>query len=167
MTGALIVTAGLGASDFARLDAQRRRYFPPERNLLSAHLTMFHALPPSAEDEARSLFARLAVAPAPAAEISGLINLGRGVAYAVRSPRLEDIRRRIAEHFRGLLTAQDANRWRPHVTVQNKVDPSRSRALLAELSASFRPRSLRIEGIALHRYLGGPWEPLGSWPFRG
>ena len=46
MSGALIVTAAMGAEDFAWLDRQRRAYFPPERNQLSAHLTMFHALPP-------------------------------------------------------------------------------------------------------------------------
>ena len=26
---------------------------------------------------------------------------------------------------------------------------------------------LAVKGLGLHRYLGGPWEPLGSWSFRG
>ena len=50
MAGPLIVTAELGPADFAWLDAQRRAHFPPERNQLAAHLTMFHALPPSLEE---------------------------------------------------------------------------------------------------------------------
>ena len=60
MAGALIVTAEMGAEEFAWLDSLRRRHFPPERNQLPAHLTMFHALPPSAEGEVR---ARLAAWP--------------------------------------------------------------------------------------------------------
>jgi len=43
MAGPLIVTAELAPEDFAWLDALRRHHFPPERNQLRAHLTMFHA----------------------------------------------------------------------------------------------------------------------------
>jgi hypothetical protein len=167
MSGALIVTAALGAEDFAWLDGQRRAYFPPERNQLSAHLTMFHALPPSAEAEAGRVLAREAAGPAPRAVIAGLMNLGRGVAYRIVSDELEAIRRSVADQFRGLLTAQDSQGWRPHVTVQNKAEPSAAKALLRELEASFQPRPLRIAGLELHRYLGGPWEQLGRWSFRG
>ncbi|HEU5286581.1 MAG TPA: 2'-5' RNA ligase family protein, partial [Sphingomicrobium sp.] len=39
-SGALIVTAELGAEDFAWLDALRRRHYPPERNRVPAHLTL-------------------------------------------------------------------------------------------------------------------------------
>ena len=49
MAGALIVTAELGPADFGWLEGLRRAHYPPERNQLPAHLTMFHALPPSAE----------------------------------------------------------------------------------------------------------------------
>ena len=168
MSGALIVTAGLGAADFAWLDGQRRAYFPPERNQLSAHITMFHALPPSAQGEAARELARLAAAtPAPNAVIAGLMNLGRGVAYRIVSDELEALRRDIAEHFHGSLTAQDGQGWRPHVTVMNKADPKAARALLTELEAGFRLRPLQIAALELHRYLGGPWEKIGRWSFRG
>ncbi len=167
MSGALIVTAALGAEDFAWLDGQRQAYFPPERNQLSAHLTMFHALPPSAEAEAGRVLAREAATRAPEAKIAGLMNLGRGVAYRIVSDELEAIRRNIADHFHGFLTAQDSQGWRPHVTVMNKAEPAAAKAVLRELEASFIPRSLRIAGLELHRYLGGPWERLGRWSFRG
>lgn len=164
----LIVTAALGPEDFAWLDAQRRAYFPPERNQLSAHLTMFHALPGSVEAEVRRALAREAAAAAPPkAMVGGLLNLGRGVAYRIVSGELEHVRRSLAEAFRGLLTAQDAGGWRPHVTIQNKVEPAAAKALLRELEWAFQPRPLRIAGLELHRYLGGPWEPLGRWSFRG
>ena len=53
MAGALIVTAELGAGDHSWLDRLREAHFPPERNQFPAHLTIFHALPPSAEGELR------------------------------------------------------------------------------------------------------------------
>lgn len=164
---ALIVTAELGKEDFAWLDGQRRAYFPPERNQLSAHLTMFHALPPSSEEEVRRELARHVSGAAPRARLDGLMNLGRGVAYRVVSDDLERVRSDLADHFYGVLTAQDAQGWRPHVTIMNKAEPSAAKAVLRGLEPHFRPKPLAIRGLALHRYLGGPWETLGTWSFRG
>jgi hypothetical protein len=166
MAGALIVTAELGAADFAWLDGERRSYFPPERNQLPAHLTMFHALPPSVESEVRVRLKQEAAAPPPRATVGGLMNLGGGVAYWIVSDDLESIRDSIADHFHGSLTAQDAGGWRPHVTIQNKVAPVEARNLLGRLERDFVPRPLAIHGLALHRYQDGPWETLGRWPFR-
>jgi hypothetical protein len=167
VAGALIVTAEIAPEDLAWLDRLRRAHFPPERNLLAAHLTMFHALPPSCEAEVRGALAKLGTEPPPRASLEGLINLGGGVAYRVVSEDLDRIRRELADHFQGLLTAQDAGGWRPHVTIQNKVAPKVARALLEGLERDFRPRPLRISGLGLHRYLGGPWEKLAVTSFRG
>ena len=166
MAGALIVTAELAAEDLAWLDALRRRHYPPERNRLPAHLTMFHALAPSAEDEARRRLASHSVRPAPAARIAGLMDLGGGVAVRVVSDDLDAIRDELADDLHGLFGAQDSGGWRPHVTIQNKVAPKVSRELLRSLERDFQPRPLRIAGLGLHRYLGGPWETLGVWKFR-
>jgi len=165
MSGPLIVTAELAPADFAWLDALRRRHYPPERNQVPAHLTMFQSLPPSSEAEIRHELGRHAATPAPRATIAGLMNLGSGVAYRITSDDLEAIRRALADHCHGLLSAQDMG-WLPHVTVQNKVRPSAARALLGELELKFRPRPLSIRALALHRYLGGPWEALARYPFR-
>jgi hypothetical protein len=162
----LIVSAELGAEDFAWLDALRRRHFPPERNRLPAHLTMFHALPPSAEQEIRARLAELTAAPPPRASIAGLMDLGGGVALRVVSDALDAIRDELADALHGLLSAQDSGGWRPHVTIQNKVDPKVARALRQSLERNFSTRPLRIAGLGLHRYLGGPWEPLRVYPFR-
>lgn len=135
--------------------------------MLPAHLTMFHALPPSVEDEAARLLAELAREGRPRATVAGLLNLGRGVAYRIVSNDLDAIREQIADRFHGSLSAQDAGGWRAHVTVQNKVDPKVARATLAELESGFEPRPIGIAALELHRYLGGPWEPVGRWPFRG
>lgn len=166
MAGALIVTAELGAADFARLNGERQLYFPPERNQLPAHLTMFHALSPSLEAEVRGQLKAHSANPPPAATLAGLMNLGGGVAYRVVSVELDTIREAIADHFHGSLTAQDAAGWRAHVTIQNKVTPREAKALFDQLAQDFRPRALAIRGLALHRYLGGPWEMIGRWAFR-
>lgn len=164
----LIVTAELSPADFAWLDAQRRRHFPPERNQIAAHLTMFHALPPSAEAEARRRLSEIAAAePSPRATVAGLMNLDGGVAYRIVSDALDRIRQELGAAFLGLLGMQDGGGWRPHVTIQNKVAPKVARALIAELEPGFAPRPLGIRGLGLHRYLGGPWEELAVYPFRG
>ena len=166
MNAPLIVTAELGPEDFAWLDGLRRRHFPPEPNQLPAHLTMFHALPPSAEPEIRARIARLAAAPPPAATIAGVMNLGGGVALRVVSDALNAIRDDLASALHGLLAAQDSAGWRPHVTIQNKVAPKVAKALAGALERDFAPRPLRIAGLGLHRYLGGPWETLRAYSFR-
>ena len=165
---ALIVTAEIGAADQTWLDKQRRTHFPPERNHLPAHLTMFHALPPSAENEARERLSSIAkLSPPPRAIVSGLLNLGGGVAYRIVSDDLDRIRAELAQAFHGLLGAQDSGGWRPHVTIQNKVAPKVAREMVTELEVGFVLRPLSIRGLGLHRYLGGPWETLGLFAFRG
>jgi hypothetical protein len=164
---ALIVTAELGAEDFAWLNALRRRYYPPERNQVPAHLALFHAVAPSAEQELRGRLADLAAGPAPAARIAGIMDLGGGVALRIVSDDLDALRDALARDLHGLLGAKDAGGWRPHVTIQNKVAPKVARDFVRSLEQDFRPRPLRISGLGLHRYLGGPWETLGVYSFRG
>lgn len=163
----LIVTAELAAPDLAWLDGLRRRHYPTKRNRLPAHLTMFHALPPSLEGEARRRLAEAARTAPPPAMIAGLMDLGGGVALRIVSDGLDRIRQDLAESFHGMLGAQDQGGWRPHVTIQNKVAPNVARKLHADLFRDFQPRPLAISGLALHEYVGGPWAPLGRWPFRG
>ncbi|HUE78595.1 MAG TPA: 2'-5' RNA ligase family protein [Sphingomicrobium sp.] len=166
MAGALIVTAELGAEDFAWLDGLRRRHYPAERNRVPAHLTMFHALVPSAEPEVRRRLAELAAGKAPAASITGFTDLGGGVAFRVASVELDALRSALAHDLHGLLGAQDAAGWRPHVTIQNKVEPKAARELRRTLEMQFQPRPLRIAGLGLHRY-AGTWETIAIYKFRG
>lgn len=163
----IIVSALFGSEDHAWLDAQRKTHFPPDRNVLAAHLTLFHHLPPTIEDELKHRLKSACMDAPPRATLTGLISLGRGVAYRVASPELEDIRAEIAEAFAPLLLPQDKAGWRPHVTIQNKVEPVAAKALLAALSATFRPQPLAIAGLAAWWYRGGPWEPLAAYRFGG
>jgi hypothetical protein len=167
VAGALILTAEIAAADLAWLDALRCAHYPPERNRVRAHLTMFHALPPSAKSEVRRRLAMLASAPPPKAQIAGLMNLGGGVAYRIASPDLDRIRDALAQDLHGLLGAQDACGWQPHVTIQNKVAPKIARSLIAALESGIAPRPLAISGLGLHRYMGGSWEEVAIHPLRG
>ena len=128
---------------------------------------MFHALPPSAEAEVRHRLAEAAKGPPPRALLHGLMDLGGGVAFRIVSDDLDRIRAELAQALGGLLGAQDSGGWRPHVTIQNKVPVRESVALLNALEAEFRPRAIVIPALGLHRYLGGPWERLAAYPFRG
>ena len=162
----IIVTALFGGEDQAWFDAQRRAYFPPERNQLAAHLTMFHHLPPSLDGELqRRLAERTRGQRKPEARVAGLISLGGGTAYRIDSPELAAIRDDLAQAFSGMLTPQDQAGWRAHVTIQNKVPPAEARALKARLEPEFRPRRVAVAGLAAWWYRGGPWEPLSRHMF--
>ena len=162
----IIVSALLDPDSFAWLDGLRRAHFPAERNLLDAHLTLFHALPPSLESELRRRLSALTRGRPLAVEASGFVSLGRGVAVRIVSPQLGALRQELAEAFDGMLTPQDAAGWRPHVTIQNKVSATEARDLRALLSATFRPRRVEVVGLAAWWYRGGLWEPLARFAFR-
>lgn len=166
MAGALIITAELTHGDFSWIEGLRRAHYPPERNQVPAHLTMFHALPPSAEGEVRGRLAHIVRRAAPVAMIAGPMDLGGGVAFRIVSPDLDRLRDELADDLHGLLGAQDDRGWRPHITIQNKVAPKIARALKDSLERGFRERPVGIRGLGLYRYLEGPWERLADYPFR-
>jgi len=156
----LIVTLLLDPPSQRRFDALREAHFPPERNHLAAHVTLFHALPGEAEPQVRADLAELARRPAFGVGVTGLRSLGRGVAYVLESAELAGLHRELATRWRDDLSPQDRQPLRAHVTVQNKVTPEAAQALLADLQADFAPYDVRAEGLGLWRYLGGPWEPV-------
>ena len=66
-----------------------------------------------------------------------------------------------------MLTPQDRQPHRPHVTVQNKVDAVSARALLADLQRDFASYDVIATGLVLWRYLGPTWERLAVQAFSG
>lgn len=168
MSGAPLIVTALLPPDLHRWATDlRNRHFPAERNWLEAHVTLFHALPPSAEPEVVAALKCEAASAAPIpGRIEGVMSMGRGTAIRLASPALIAVRDRLAEQFYGLLTAQDAHRPRLHVTVQNKVEPKEAKALQAELITRVEPRDLTFRGLGLYRYRGGPWEYVRDFTFR-
>ena len=55
----IIMTALMGKADFAWADRMRRQYYPAERNVVSAHITLFHHLPPQALAELKASIVEL------------------------------------------------------------------------------------------------------------
>ena len=151
----------------SRADQLRHDHFPPERNFLKAHVTLFHAIPAPYEDELKDVLAAEARAKPVPARLEGVMSLGGGTALKLSSPAMLELRERIADRFHGLLTVQDQQAPRLHVTVQNKVSSTKAKALQAHLAAAIEPRDFAFAGLALHRYRGGPWELVKRWSFRG
>jgi 2'-5' RNA ligase len=161
----LILTLKFDAQSFSRLDGLRRAHFPPALNHIPAHLTLFHHLPGDRLEEVveRLTASRPEVMPLRA---SGLRKLGRGVALEIEGRELKAWRGALADGWRDWLTPQDQQGFRPHVTIQNKVEPIVARALHDELQASFQPFDVTGEGALVWRYLGGPWALEAEVAFR-
>lgn len=128
-------------------------------------MSLFHALPgeqlPVVLADVRAVCRR---APFEV-EVTGVRSLGRGAALVLAAPELLQVRAELAARWAGWLTAQDRQRFAGHVTVQNKVEPAQARALVQELTASFSPWRLTATGVHVWRYLGGPWEHVGTTCF--
>ncbi|MEQ1542180.1 MAG: 2'-5' RNA ligase family protein [Novosphingobium sp.] len=163
-----IVTAELPVDVFSWANGLRSQHYPPERNWLKAHVTLFHSFAPSLRDELPRVLARLAGewAPPPA-EITGLMDLGGGTALAVRAPGMTALRDRIADHFWAMLTKQDQGDKQLHITIQNKVPRADAIALQRTLEPALPHRRFAFTGLGLHIYRNPHWEAAGQWPFRG
>ena len=154
----MILTARIAEHDLIPLDLLRRKHFPPERNFLRAHLTVFYRLPGEYVDRILEHLRHTAAGKgAIAATVNGVRHLGAGVAFTVDSPDLNAVRHGLHRDFVPWLGFQDMQTWRPHITVQNKVSRSDAHRLHDELLSCFRPRDITITGLDLWRYLDGPW----------
>ena len=164
----LIITLALDDAAQTYFDALRQRHFPPRINYLAAHLTLFHHLPgterAAVHEQLRAIGRRQSPLALP---VTGLRSLGRGVAFTLENEDLRALHRQLQAAFAAHLTPQDQQRLQPHVTVQNKVDPTVARQLLAELQTDFGPFGAVGTGLHLWAYRGGPWEKLAEFPFHG
>lgn len=164
----LIITAALDDGAFDWFDGLRQAHFPRHRNVVPAHLTLFHALPGAQEDFVLETLKSACRRQAPIRlDLRGPWPLGRGVAYRLASADLDRLRRQLAEAFSPWLTRQDQAPFRPHITIQNKVEPADAKQLLEQLQLEFEPFDIHAEGLLVWRYLDGPWEAIDKIPFEG
>ena len=162
----LIVTADLDAGAFAWFEDLRQSHFPPHRNKVPAHLTLFHALPGEHEHTVAQTLKAACQSRGPLRlNVRGPWSLGRGVAYRLASHDLERLHRELAEAFSSWLTRQDQASFRPHITIQNKAEPDEARVLLEHLQMEFEPFDVFADGLLLWRYLGGPWAIVDRFAF--
>ncbi|AYL99148.1 2'-5' RNA ligase family protein [Mucilaginibacter celer] len=158
----MILTLRLDEKSQAFFNELRMRYFPPERNFLKAHLTLFHQLPNEADTP--KYFSSLRY-NAFDVEVTGLRHLGAGVAYEIDSGELQEFHRKLSQYFHKVLIPQDRQPFKPHITIQNKVTPAASKDLLTELMGNFKPFTVTATGLDLWEYLGGPWRHSSSYHF--
>jgi hypothetical protein len=157
-----ILTAELDPDSFVWLDALRRAHFPPERNLLPAHLTLFHRL--SSAQAGRLVGSARPSIPLPV-QFDAPLLLGFGVAIRLRAPELEQLRSAMRAAMGGEFSRQDSQAWRPHVTIQNKVSAEAARHLYRTLQSGFAPRTGAVIGLLVWEYLGGPWKLIEQLRF--
>lgn len=161
----LILTLKLDQAAFDRLNDLRQRNFPPARNFLPAHVTLFHALPgdrlAAIEQHLQVVCGNTRSLPL---QLPTLRLLGKGVAVEIDSPDLIKLHRQLATEWQPWLNAQDQQKFKPHVTIQNKVPPEAAQRLYHDL-APWQAFSAIGEGLLLWHYLGGPWELAREFAF--
>ncbi|CAA9362304.1 MAG: hypothetical protein AVDCRST_MAG36-2738 [uncultured Nocardioidaceae bacterium] len=163
----LVLTLRLDEATQDRFDRERAAHFPPGRTAVGAHVTLFHALPGSSRPEVEAELTTHQARRPFQVTVTEPFPLGRGVAYGLESEELRVLHRGLQDRWSDLLTPQDRQRLRPHVTVQNKVTPEQARATLAQLRAAHHPAEATALGLSLWRYDGGPWTPLAEFGFTG
>ena len=160
-----VLTLGLDERSQRYFEGLRQLHFPAARNFIPAHLTLFHTLPDAVAvrrelEELEQTQSRFSI------EVTGLRSLGKGVAFTLASPALQRLHASLANAFDPWLTAQDRQRFMPHIVVQNKATPESARVLLASLRQGFSPMQVEACGVDLWEYLGGPWGNLQTYRFR-
>lgn len=161
----LILTLAIDEESFQYFNNLRQQHFPVERNFIDAHLTLFHALP---NEDTISDVVRSAAQSYPAfmLTVTELMSIGRGVAFKLESKELVQMHKSFQKEWEHLLTPQDKQKLRPHITVQNKVTAQEAKTLLACLKATFNPFTITGTGLQLWEYLGGPWRLLNVFSFK-
>lgn len=155
----LILTLKIDRDSFDYFDELRRRYFPPERNFLAAHVTLFHHLPDEnlvkIKDELRKVSGAAQVFPL---RFTHWRFLGKGSAMMIESSELSKLRGALASLWKIDLTAQDSQKFQPHITVQNKTAPDEARRLFENLSADWTAKTGAAEGLTLWHYAAPRWK---------
>ncbi|MEJ7766228.1 MAG: 2'-5' RNA ligase family protein [Chitinophagaceae bacterium] len=165
-TNPMILTLALEREDLRFFDIQRKKYFPPARNFIDAHLTLFHALP--FDEEVLLAITALSNQQVPfVIHVKEPVSLGRGVAFNLESIELMHLHEKLRSQWLEFLSQQDKQKYWPHITVQNKVTLPESQQVLKELQDSFLPFIVTATGLQLWEYMHGPWRFIKEFSFDG
>lgn len=163
----LILSLSMDEDSQAFFDQLRKRYFPPERNYLNTHLTLFHHLPGEEIRNIQKQLQEISTATSVfSLEVTKVKMMGRGVAYQLESETLMKTQKQLARQWQKWLTPQDSQKLWPHITVQNKVTPDKAKTLYEKLSDSFKPFTAYGTGFHLWTYKNGPWELRDEFSFQ-
>lgn len=165
----LLLTLQLAEPAQSLFQALRNRHFPADRNVVPAHVSLFHHLP---GEERRPITKRLreietaGLPSRPVVWVEAPFPLGRGTGFRLQAPVLREMHAKLAADWADWLTPQDRQAWRPHVTIQNKVSPEIARHVLNQLQRGFVPFETEGVSLSLWRYLDGPWERLETFTLK-
>lgn len=175
----LILCAWMDDLTQAWLNDLRTQHFPPHLNRLSAHLTLFHALPGEnrrgieeginqvLDQHFRKKEEEKKGEGGAALQFPKLISLGRGFAAEVICAPLVNIHKALQRKWWNDLTPQDRQGFRPHVTLQNKVSPVSAKSTLQQLAPNWRADYTgTLLGLTLWVYQGssGTWSEPQYYP---
>jgi hypothetical protein len=167
MNAPLILTLQIDQQSFFFFNQLRVKFFPAERNFLSAHLTLFHHLPPNESGIEEVLQVVANRQPTLSLPVTDVKSIGKGVAYKIDCPPLVQLHRHMQDKWQPWLIPQDKQKLWPHITVQNKVTPQTAKETLAHLKETFQPFTAFGVAFDLWQYEGGPWKFVKSYPFKG
>lgn len=163
----LIVTLKLDDSTFEFFDELRQKNFPPERNFLSAHVTLFHHLPGEMIEGISDFLETIASAQNEFSLVFPKFRfLGKGTAIEIESAELIALRKNLADEWNKFLTNQDKQKFQPHITIQNKVAPDEAKILFEEIKENWITKQGTAIGLQVWHYRGGPWELAKEFAFR-
>lgn len=161
VNAALILTAALDDKAFAHFDDLRQRYYPKERNVVPAHVTLFHALPTNHEPRIRDILIHFCdTTPVLPGKATRPRKLNEGVAFELEAEELALLQFKLKEAFGGWCTAQDRLPYKPQVTIANHLPPAEARLLFETMQLRHSPFEVSFMGIEMWRYTGGPWQPI-------
>ncbi|RDC63398.1 2'-5' RNA ligase family protein [Adhaeribacter pallidiroseus] len=161
-----ILTLQIQEPAFTYFNDLRKQYFPAQLNYLDAHITLFHHLP--ATDVITRVLEQVAAQHAVfPVEVTGLLKLGRGVAFQLQSKELVQLQEYLQQQWQAWLIPQDRQKFRPHITVQNKVSPAEALLVYEKLRSTFQGFNITGLGLSLWEYLGGPWQKIKDYAFSG
>lgn len=161
-TQPLILTLQMDDASEKRFDRLREAHFPPERNHLRAHLTLFRRLPAQHDREIRLHAGRRSEDISPfTLTVTDVRFLGCGMAFGFSSPELASLRNELAGRWMRWLGRRTARDSGPRDDAEQGLSKKRERCM----SDCWRPY-LRSRSVARDRRHSGIWAGRGSRPGR-
>lgn len=154
----LILTLALDDASQQYFNKLRKLHFPPERNYLDAHLTLFHHLPQGEDAIIQAIEHLTKQHQKMQVQVTGLRSIGNGVAFSMESNPLQQMHKQLQNDWQQWLIPQDRQKLWSHITIQNKVKPEEAKKLKEMLEQDFEPFVVEGIGLSLYEYLGGPWK---------
>lgn len=163
----LILTLELNETAQIFFNKKRKEHFPPERNFIEAHLTLFHHLPDNEHKIITTIEALCSYQKTIELVVKEPVSIGKGVAYKIESKALIALHKKLQKEWMDLLTMQDRQGLWPHITVQNKVTAEQAKQTWQAEKETFVPFTALANGLSAWRYLNGPWQAYRQFSFAG